>query len=445
MSSIRHRRQLVWRVALALALTTAPLVAVELQAAEILTQAEDPLVLGVGKGQLVRFDRPVDSVFLADPAIADVKVVSPRVVYLFGNAVGRTNFFAVADGERVVASLALRVAPDTAAARQELRSLRPDSTVDLSFIGGRLVANGTVGSVDEAVDVNAVAESLAPPGTQPSNRTTLNGSQQINLRVRFAEVSRTDMFELGINWQAVLNSGDFTFGLATGDFFVPGLNTLREGGVNGFGSYAGSDFSIDGIVDALQQEGVLTVLAEPNLTALSGETATFLAGGEFPVPVPQDGDTITIEYKTFGVSLAFTPTLLPGNRIGMRVRPEVSQLAPNGGVELQGFNIPALTTRRAETSVELASGQTFAMAGLLQQVTSNDIDKVPLLGDLPVIGNLFNSVRYRNEETELVILITPFLVEPSRERRLSIPDRPVADTTAPSTARRAGLAGFIIN
>jgi pilus assembly protein CpaC len=222
----------------------------------------------------------------------------------------------------------------------------------------------------------------------------------------------------------------------------------------GFLNYNGGDLDLNALFDVLSQEGLVSLLAEPNLTALSGETASFLAGGEFPVPIAQEGDanssTITVSFKKFGVSLSFTPTLLGENRISMRVRPEVSALSNEGAVQLSGFTIPALTTRRAETTVELASGQSFAIAGLIQNNTRHNADKVPGLGDIPILGELFKSDRFQRQESELVILVTPYIVEPVSDRRLAAPTDATfgAEGSSRLATRKgtslAGPAGFII-
>ena len=197
----------------------------------------------------------------------------------------------------------------------------------------------------------------------------------------------------------------------------------------------------------MQREGIINLLAEPNLTAINGETANFLAGGEVPIPVPggAGGETVTIDYKPFGVSLDFIPTLLPGERINLRVRPEVSTISNSGGVFIDGFAIPAFTVRRAETSVELASGQTFAIAGLFQRDLTTDTDKFPVLGDVPVLGQLFQSQRFKRYETELVILITPYLVQPSSNRNFALPNDRLDEPTRPLIKKSKKGAGFIVN
>jgi pilus assembly protein CpaC len=252
---------------------------------------------------------------------------------------------------------------------------------------------------------------------------------QVNLRVRVAEVSREVTKLFGINWEGIFSPGDFLFGLATGRAFTTagGLPFLRPSDAGGLGNslsgtYSNGDVSVNGIVDALEREGLINVLAEPNLTALSGETASFLAGGEFPVPVGQDdNNNIEIQFKQFGVSLAFTPTVLSAGRISMRVRPEVSDLSDKGAIKLNDLVIPALSTRRAETTVELGSGQSFAIGGLISNSTRNNLDKVPGLGDVPVLGPLFRSTRFQRSESELVIIVTPYLVAPVGGARLATP------------------------
>jgi pilus assembly protein CpaC len=258
------------------------------------------------------------------------------------------------------------------------------------------------------------------------NRLRVSSATQVSLRVRVAEVSREVTKLFGINWDAVFTPGDFVFGLATGRDFLVGntITRLESGsGLTGsiLGGYSNGSANVNALIDALERESLVTVLAEPNLTALSGETASFLAGGEFPIPVGRDNDEIEIEFKEFGVSLAFTPTVLGPDRISLRVRPEVSDLSPNGAIKLGDLQIPAISTRRAETTVELGSGQSFAIGGLLSNETRTNLEKLPGLGDLPVLGALFRSSEFRQSESELVIIVTPYLVRPTMPSRLRTP------------------------
>jgi len=403
--------------------------------------------LPVGQGRLLQFDQPVEAVFLADPTIADVKVVSPEVVFVYGTKLGTTNLIATSADKTIKASLQFRVIADEKPANDARSRLQPSSTVRISLFGNRVVATGPTHSTGEAIDMGAVAETFSPQGTPPLNNTTIATSQQVNLRVRFAEVSRNDLTELGLDWQAAVNVGGFSLGLArngarganSGTSWAP---TDMSGADNGLSANLKvGAVNINALIDALAQKGVVTILAEPNLTAVTGQTASFLAGGEIPIPVPQENGRTTIDYKPFGVSLLFTPTLLPGDRIALRVRPEVSALSAAGGVKIQGFDMPALTVRRADTVVEVASGQTFAIAGLFQRELTHGADQFPVLGDVPIIGALFRSSRFKRNETELVILITPYLVKPTSDHRLATPlDRP-ADGTAQV---EGGAVGFIV-
>ena len=245
---------------------------------------------------------------------------------------------------------------------------------------------------------------------------------QVTLKVRIAEINRTLLKQWGINLLSNDPTGGFNFGIAQGQgIFLPPAGSTGPGAGTPIRSAIGATLRASGNVlgmnilstlDIAANDGLVSVLAEPNLTALSGETASFLAGGEFPIPVSQALGSVTIEYKQYGVGLAFTPIVLGDGRISMRVRPEVSELSNSGAVTLNGFTVPALTTRRAETTVELGSGQSFMIAGLLRNTATNNIDKAPFLGDLPILGSLFRSTKFRREETELVVIVTPYLVRP---------------------------------
>lgn len=381
--------------------------------------------LSVGEGRILRFAAPVESVFVADNAVADIRIVSPGVAYVFGKTDGQTNLIALDAQQASQGSVGVSVRPPIGTALQQHN---PDNQVQVRSQGKRLLADGAVADIDSAIELNALLVSSAAAGVPPINAATYNGSPQVNIRVRFAEVSREQLLRYGVNWNALINSGSFSFGLITGgplaSSAVAGATNLLSAGFNS------SSASVDVLLDALQSNGFLEILAEPNITALSGQTASFLAGGEIPVPVPVGNQLIGIDYKSFGVSLQFTPTLLPNKRIGLQVRPEVSSLSTTSQVQISGFSVPSFQVRRADTRVEVGSGQTFAIAGLFQRSSSQDIDKLPLLGDVPVLGNLFRSKRFQRSETELVILITPYIVEPVADRSLATPLDPASDNPA---------------
>ncbi|MFZ1425644.1 MAG: type II and III secretion system protein family protein [Geminicoccaceae bacterium] len=391
--------------------------------------ATSQMVLEVRKGQLIRLQRPAAAVFVADPEVADVQAHSPTMVYVFGRRSGTTTLFAVDENEDVLLRREVVVEHHLSGLQRVLREVIPDARLEVRSVEGGIIIEGAVRDAVQAQELREIAGRYLGENESLINRITVASPTQVNLRVRVAEVSREVTKLFGINWEGIFSPGDFLFGLATGRAFTtaggfPFLRGTDSGGVTNSlsGTYNNGDVSINGIIDALEREGLVNVLAEPNLTALSGETASFLAGGEFPVPVGQDdNNSIQIQFKQFGVSLAFTPTVLNAGRISLRVRPEVSDLSDKGAIKLNDLVIPALSTRRAETTVELGSGQSFAIGGLISNSTRNNLDKVPGLGDLPVLGTLFRSTRFQRSESELVILVTPYLVAPVASALLATP------------------------
>jgi pilus assembly protein CpaC len=402
------------------------------------------VLLSVGEGQMLNLPRSVASVWTSNPTVADVFVNSPRQINLFGKGAGEATVIATAADGSVVYGAKVRVNQNISSINEIMRQAMPGSDISVTSVGQVAVINGTVASPDDAAQAELLVRTLLNPGMDatkegatlniiPINRLRTATPLQVTLKVRIAEMNRTAMKQIGVN---LLNrdTGSTLFGIGQGNpgtiKIVPGApgtideatglpagstNVIFNSIVGGtslglFGHIFGTDLL--GTLDLLQKDGVVTTLAEPNLTALSGETASFLAGGEFPVPVSQSLGAVTIEYKQYGVGLAFTPIVLADGRISMRVRPEVSELSNEGSVILNNFKVPALTTRRAETTVELGSGQSFMIAGLLRKHDTNDISKAPFLGDLPILGALFRSTAYRRDETELVIIVTPYLVRP---------------------------------
>ena len=363
----------------------------------------DPIDIELHEGKLVRLERSMVSVFIANPEIADATVKSDRLLYLFGRQVGTTTLFALDANDNVIANVTVTVNHSLTRLQSALDDLLPDGKIIASSIDGAIVLSGAVATASEAESARRLAVRFLGEGGEVINRLAVTAPNQVNLRVRFAEVSREITNQFGFNWSAFTDGG-IQFGLSS---LLPtaGINQLAAGGVFGDGSF-------EVLLDALAEDDLITILAEPNLTALSGETASFLAGGEFPIPVAEDDDTVTVEFKEFGVSLAFTPVIIGRNRISMRVRPEVSQLSTAVQILAGGLSVPSLTTRRAETTVELASGQSFAIAGLIQDNTRQEHNQVPGLGDLPILGALFQSDRFERNETELVIIVTPYVVSP---------------------------------
>jgi len=405
---------------LALMLTFAIGLGSPVRADQVIPTSGKVLNLDIRKGTLIRVSQPVATVFLADPSIADIQVKSPTLVYVFARRVGETVLYGLTETEEIVLSRVVRVNHNLSRLRSALKKFMPgDTTINVMSMDGALVLDGHVTTPAQAEDARRIAASFAR-GSSIINRVDVTGANQVHLRVKIAEVKRDVVKRLGINWETIINTGaGFMVGFATGRDFIDTAGTILRDGTSDtvIGSFTNGDVDVNVLIDALDGEGLISVLAEPNLTALSGETARFLAGGEFPIPVRQsDSDAITIEFKEFGVALAFTPTILDHGRINLRVSPEASQL----GAAVEGFCC-ALTTRRAQTTVELGSGQTFAIGGLLQNSVSEDAQKFPGLGDLPIIGRLFRSEQFIRNETELVILVTPYIVNPVSAMEASLP------------------------
>jgi pilus assembly protein CpaC len=393
------------------------------QDAEMLA-TDSSITIEVRKGRVIRLPRPASTVFVADPEIADVQAQSASIVYLFGRRTGSTSLYAIDENDQLLVRTAVVVQHNLSALRQAIEDVMPDARVTARTVDGSIVLDGQVDNPVQAQELRELAERFLGQDETLLYRVRVAAPTQVNLRVRVAEVSRDVLKEFGINWESLFQSGNFTFGLVSGRAVSDGFGSfLRSptGANSAFGSWQSGDDFINTALDALAEEGLVNVLAEPNLTALSGETASFLAGGEFPIPIDSDDDGLEIEFKEFGISLAFTPTVLSSSRISLRVRPEVSDLSDKGAITINGLTIPALATRRAETTVELGSGQSFAIGGLLSTDIENAISKYPGIGDLPVLGTLFRSTRFRSNETELVILVTPYLVRPVDEQRMALP------------------------
>lgn len=384
--------------------------------------------LSVGEGQMINLPRNVASVWTSNPKAADVYVNSPRQINLFGKDYGEATVIATAADGSVVYGAQVRVSQNLPTINDVMRAAMPESDVRVMTVGQTAILQGTIASPADSAFAQDLAMSELNPGVDFSkpgamckicvvNRLKVATPLQVTLKVRVAEVNRTLLKKIGINLLSSDGTGGFKFGVGQGGGIgVPNTSPFKVSPITG-GTTLGIAGKLLGLnltstLDLAQTDGLVTTLAEPNLTALSGETASFLAGGEFPIPVSQGNNAISIEYKQYGVGLAFTPVVLADGRISMRVRPEVSELSDAGSVVLDNFKVPALTTRRAETTVELGSGQSFMIAGLLQNHNSNSITKAPFLGDIPILGALFRSTNFQRNETELVIVVTPYLVRP---------------------------------
>jgi pilus assembly protein CpaC len=392
----------------------------------------ETLNLSSGAGTLVRLSGPMTDVFIADDKVADVQVRSSTQLYIFGKARGETTVYATGKNGRVVYAANVRVGNNIGSVEEMLHLAMPEAAIQATPMNNLVLLTGTVGSPTDVEEAQRLVQAYVGEGTQVLSRLRAATPLQVNLKVRIAEVNRSLLKQVGVNLLSRDLSNGFQFGIGQGNpgtFGTPAAGdtpAVSKGfNVNPIGTTfgaAGRLFGVDllGSLDLAETDGLVTTLAEPNLTALSGETASFLAGGEFPVPISQSLGSISVEYKQYGVGLAFTPIVLADGRISMRVRPEVSELSAEGSIKLNGFDVPALVTRRAETTVELGSGQSFMLAGLIRNNATNNINKAPFLGDLPILGAMFRSTSIRRQETELVIIVTPYLVRPV-SGRLALP------------------------
>lgn len=408
------------------------------------------LVLSIGRGQLVTVGGTMANVFVANDAVADVEVKSGRQLYVFGKSGGETTVYASNASGDIVWSANVRVGSNIESVDQMLRLAMPEAKIGVATMGtNTYLLTGTVSSPEDAAEAERLVKSFVGGSKDGGDVNIVSRLKtatplQVNLQVRFAEVSRSLVKTLGVNLSTIDATSGFKFGIGQGRNFTPqqtgiigpGVAPLVIGTTGSAGTsvitpltnqttlglaakFLGMDLL--GALDAGETVGLVSTLAQPNLTALSGETADFLAGGEFPIPLSQGLGSTSIEYKKFGVSLSYTPTVLANGRISLRVRPEVSELSSEGAIVLQGFSIPALTVRRTETTVELGSGQSFMIAGLMKNSSQNSIKKLPGAGDLPILGSLFRSTSFQKGETELVIVVTPYLVNPVNANDIKLP------------------------
>ncbi len=454
-----------------------PLVAApaNIATAQQVNSPDQDVVLSIGSGQLVTVPGAMTDVFIANEAIADVQVKSQRQLYVFGRSGGETTIYASNASGNVIWSANIRVGSNIGSIDQMLALAMPQAKIGVATMGTNTVLlTGTVKAPEDAAEAERLVQAFVGEGANVISRLKTATPLQVNLKVTFAEVSRSLTRDIGGNLAtfdastggfrgAIGNGRNFTNGevnfagpLAAGNGVAqPALiggripllrpdgtvavdpvtgailfetlpdiagTAVNSAGGTTFGAL-GQLFGLDvtAALDVAEQIGLITTLSEPNLTALSGETASFLAGGEFPIPVSEGLGSVSIEYRDFGVSLAYTPTVLANGRISLRVRPEISELSTQGAVTLNGFQVPALTIRRTETTVELGSGQSFMIAGLMSNNSQNSIDKAPGVGDIPILGNLFRSRAYRKGETELVIIVTPYLVKPVNANEIKLP------------------------
>jgi len=377
------------------------------------------VTIPVGKTEDVRVDAPFSDVTVGDPEVADVAPLTDHTLSILGKRIGTTRVTVYAEGKRQLGIFDIEVSYDVSRLATEIRAaVGPGMRV--SSVNGRIMLSGVApdaATLDKAV---TIARQFAP---DVINTVRVSQPQQVMLEVRFVEASRQAGRELGIQWNARNSKVTANIGTRLPPAALPTAANIGAGVLSGaspfgflLGHIVAGGLNIDVMINALEERGLARSLAEPNLTALSGDTASFLAGGEYPIPVPGGNNTITIEFKRYGVGLAFTPTVLRDGLINLKIEPEVSQFDLNNGIALGAGlpTVPALIVRRASTTVELRDGQSFAIGGLLQNINKVNQEQVPWLADVPVLGALFASRSFQKDETDLAIIVTPRLVRPAR-------------------------------
>ncbi|MFP5257384.1 MAG: type II and III secretion system protein family protein [Acidobacteriota bacterium] len=464
---------LVWLLSLCLATAS---YAAPAGVSPVAVRSAPRLALTIGKSVILQSDTDIARVSVAQPEVADFVLLSPRQVYVTGRAPGLTNLTLWDKGEKVRTVYDLDVAPDVSRLKKMLHDTLPNETgIEVMASQDSIALSGTVRDAESLKKALTMAEIYAPK--KVLNLLSVGGVQQVMLEVRVAEMSKTVSNQMGINLNAV---GDGNFGytliggltsIAASAFNVdnvqnaykylevPQTQLIDQDTNKVVGTLPGTapvqtryrEFNVAGnkatmamnqgtaalrfntnwggagntamtaVINMLKKNGLVKILAEPNLVCLNGQSAAFLAGGEIPVPEPSGLGTTSINWKEYGVKLKFTPTVVSGDHISLQVQPEVSELDYSNVVQIQGFSIPAITSRRTSTTVELKNGQSFAVAGLLSEKGRNTMSKYPWLGDIPVLGNLFKSSEYQKDQTELVIIITAHLVKPLDKKALTLP------------------------
>lgn len=422
--------------------------------------AHEHLTLALDKAAIVQLDTDARDVLVSNPSIVDAVVRTPRRIFLLANKTGQTNAFFFDGAGRQILSIDIRVERDVTDLSTMMRADLPDSTIHAAALNDNIVLTGTVANEADSKRASDLAGRFVGDPTKVVNMLKIAAGDQVMLRVRVAEVQRDIAKQLGLDVTAAANAAGVPIVAATSNPFGLLGRAIAEGSGLQFGSIGTdpqhpSPNNVQGILKALETVGLVHTLAEPNLTAVSGETAKFLAGGEFPVPAGRDSQgNVSVTFKQFGVGLAFTPVVMSPNRISLQISTEVSQLTNSGAFTMSGgssvtengqtvtapsVTIPALSMRRAETTIELPSGGSFAIAGLLQHTTKQQIDAFPGLKDMPVLGALFRSRDFEQNETELVILVSAYLVDPVSHKQIALP----TDGFVPPAEAEADLLGHL--
>jgi len=414
------------------------------------TRDDGVVLLSLGQNKVVNLPVPMSDVIIGNPDVVDVNVRTTKQLYLVAKAPGQSDFTVVNAAGKPMYKAVVRVGNNLTSVGQMMKVAMPEADITVTTMNGTILLTGTVASPEDAQEATSLVTAFVGDKTNVISRLKTATPLAVNLQVRIAEVNKTLAKTIGANLTTADLTGGFKLAIGRGrslptSKWIIGGGVATGGGagmqniVNGAGQEIGtgiasatsgttiaSDGKLFGLnlltaLDLAENQGMAATLANPNLTALSGETASFLAGGEIPIPLSTGLGQVSVDYKSYGVSLSFTPTVLADGRISMRVKPEVSSLDYGKGVTLGGYALPGISSRRAETTVELGSGQSFMIGGLLSSDTGNNVEKTPLLGDIPILGNLFKSTSFRRNQTELVIIVTPYLVKPVDAHDIKLP------------------------
>jgi pilus assembly protein CpaC len=406
------------------------------------------LALGIGKSIVIDLPRDIKDVLVADPKIANAVVRSAQRAYIIGAAIGQTNIVFFDSAGQQIAAYDIAVKRDLNGIRAAMRQILPNADIQIEGINDGVMLSGSVSSPVEVQQAGDLAARLVGGVEKVVNSIAIRGRDQVMLKVTVAEVARTLIKQLGIDLTANLNYGTAVVNFTNANPFTAlGRSLTGNSLTSGFGNTSVGGVQVPSVtatIRAMESAGVVRTLAEPNLTAISGESATFIAGGEFPVPAGYSCDPVThvcttqISFKKFGISLNFTPIVLAEGRISLRVMTEVSELSNENAITLtqavgNSLTVPSIRTRRAETTLEIPSGGSMAMAGLIQEQTKQAINGLPGLAQLPVLGSLFRSRDYVNSQTELMVLVTPYVVRAVAQKDLSRPDDGFADASDPQS------------
>lgn len=386
------------------------------------------LSVGVGRSVIIDTAEPVADVLVSSPRVADAVVRTPNRIFVLGNTAGQANLVLFSRTGRELASFNLRVEPDTSDLVRFIQKYIPGSNIQAQSLNGNIILSGTAASTADAQRAADLAARYAGTDVDAKdilNMVTVEGEDQVHLRVTVAEVDRSVIKQLGVALNGSIAIGNVGIGFANDASFTANPSIANQTTAIS-GIFRSGSTSIGADVKALQREGIARILSEPTLTAISGENASFLAGGEFPIPISSSDGEVTVEFKKFGVGLDFTPVVMSGGRISLRVKTEVSELSSEGAVDIGTLAIPALKVRRAESTLELPSGGTLVMAGLLQETYNQTVNGVPGLMKLPVLGSLFKSRDFLRKQTELVVFVTPYIVNPVAAAKIQRPDQNLA-------------------